>query len=204
MMLRTTPEIEQGLADRDPALTLRFAAAHSLPTVRVKMRHGFVPECVSTTKQTPSFDGQQASPSAALPVLFGFGQCRAPGSGAVLHNRTYKRSQAWAYPRSFSHSDWPAHSARAEKQSRSKASAALPSAREQLSLSAAVSCKGQPLAQGQTCLPARRKSSAAGNLTSGPWAPFNSNAFPVQAHGPRGVLRFSQLFHHHKGPEYVQ
>mgnify|MGYP006135599347 CR=1 FL=1 len=206
MMLRTNPEFERGLADMRGCVTLGYAGAAPQRRVIQKMRHGFVPECVSTTKQTPSFDGQQASPSAALPVLFGCVPRRAQAShrGAVLNNRTYKRSQAWAYPNSFSHSDWRALSARAATQSPSKALAALPSVQVQRSSLAVASCKGRPLAQGQTCSPARPNSSAAGNLTSGPSGPSNSNASPVQAFGPRGVLRFLQLFHHHKGPEYVQ
>ena len=70
MMLRNAPENEQSLADGLAPASFRYAGSKARRTANAKIQRGLGLECVSTIKRFPSFDGQQSSPSVALPVFF--------------------------------------------------------------------------------------------------------------------------------------
>ena len=210
MMLRTSPQFEQALAETGIAASPAFSELSAQATVEAKTHRGFGPECFSTTKQTLSFDGQQASPSAMLSVFFrapvhtGGGRERIGGSGVVFLTKATKGSQAWAFLKSFWHSQWPLALLAVGKLSRSRQSVVLQSAQVRPSSQAAAFCKVLPSGQGQTYWPVRPNCSAVNNPIIRAIARILSHRIAAQGFPLRGFLRFSKLFHHHKGLAYVQ
>ena len=129
MMLRTSSPFEQSLADMRSSRSRRYASFAARATFWAKTHHGSSHECFSITNRDPSFDGQQASPSAMLSVAF---QVAAASRAGQLGEPNVGKPLIRATALKFSHRT------------------------------------------------------------------------AVQGFSLRGILRFSNLFHYHKGPEYVQ
>lgn len=70
MMLRSFPNFKRSLAELGTTAVLRFAGPLSGVTVHGTVHSGLRLVGISSKHHTPPFGGQQASPSATLPVLF--------------------------------------------------------------------------------------------------------------------------------------
>lgn len=210
MLLRISSPFEQGLADMCAYAPQRFAGVVVHATVESKTHRGLGPECFSTTKQTLSYDGQQASPSALLSVSFrADAKSRREGelnrgSGVVFITKTIRGSRSWVFLKSFWHSRHRQVLRLAEIISPNRPLVAQLSALVPLSLPAVACCKAQPSVRAQTSLHARPNWSAVSKLSTGVSASIITHCIAASGSALRGILRFSNLFHYHKGPEYVQ
>jgi hypothetical protein len=208
MILRNSPPFKQAMAENGLLAIARFARGDFARTVMAATIRGFGLVRISPFNYTPSYGGQLASPSAALSVLFwrntGQGRERQNHVSRVVSVKKRKKGlQVWVFPKLYLHSQWQQGLLLAGIQWVIKRLAAQLSVREQLFSPAAVYCKARQLVQGQTCLPARPKWSAANNLNTGAHAPILSNVDALLATCQQGILRFNNLFHHQKGPAYV-
>lgn len=207
MMSRMPSLFEQTSADARFCATQPYAQPEFRARVVNVTRQSTCFVRSSSHNDTPSFDGQLASPSARLPVLFwrGAAQGREPdGRFGVVHvNNVSKGLTSWVIPNLFLH--WlrlrvclPAATLWANK----RLAAAL-SAQVRRPSPAVASLRVPPSVLRATLLPVRQIWSIATDLTIG----LRPNTILQHKHHagsrPRGVLRFTNLFHHHKGPAYV-
>lgn len=208
MFLRSTSRFERGLADNSAICAVSYTGCTITATVRDATRRGSSLVRFAPQNQTPSFDGQQACPSAALPVLFGMsaqlGPERTSRPRVVRADNSKKGSKPWACQNSYSRSQPQARWPRAATRWAIRHWVARPSVPELRLLPTAALHRVRPLGRAQTCLRARQNWSTATDLTEGHTRPRTSTAKPVQAPRLRGFCRSIHLFHHQKGQAYVQ
>ncbi len=208
MILRNPHPFKRAMAENGLLAIARFARGDFAGSVMSATIRGFDLVRISPFIYTLSYDGQQASPSATLSVLFWRNTEQGRErynhvSDVVSVNKRNKGPQAWVFPKSYSHSQLQQDLLLVGTQWVIKPLAVLQSVQVRRFLPAAVCCKVQQLVQGQTSLPAKPKWSAADNLNTGANAPITSYANALLAPCQRIVLRFNNLFHHQKGPAYV-
>jgi hypothetical protein len=207
MMSRTPFGFEQTLADPHLCATQGYAQQSFLARVVRVTRQSICFVCSSSHNDAPSCDGQLASSPARLPVFFWqrYAQRREPvGHFGVVHlNNSLKGSTSWVIPKSLLHSLRlrvcpPAATLWASKHWAGVSSApALQLSRAGALRRARLSA---PLA---TSSLAKLIWLIATDLIAG-LRPLKK--LQQQHHAGlrlRGVLRFTNLFHHHKGPAYV-
>lgn len=203
MNLRSLPQKRQSLADACPEHALLFSGAAMWSTLNSAACVLFLPPL----NHTPSLDGQQACPSAMLPVTFQRPMRalarmweRFEVSRVRSLNDITKGSTSWQSTKSVSHSLWQQVLPHVAIQSVSKRSAAVPSVQVPQPSPAVVSYKVQPSVPVQTCSPVRQTSSTATKNTLIPY-------LTAMLRGPLacGVFRlFNPHTSPHKGSVYVQ
>ena len=209
MMLRSPLKSKQDLAENGDAAHLCFAGEHLRVTIMQTMQTGRMLVRISSQHHAPSYDGQQASPSAKLPVLFGFnwamavGRERIAAARVVILNKIKKGLRAWGTLNSFSHLQQLLVFRPVATQSHSKPLLARLWAQALLLLPAARFCKVQSLALGQLLSRAKPNWSTVTNQTIGRIASFYSNVLTPQVMRQRGVLRCHTPFKIQKGLAYV-
>lgn len=203
MILRTLTRFEQMLADNCQRENLRFACGKLSHTVSKTTRRGSGSVRISSQNHTPSFDGQQASPSATLPVLF----CQKPvpdtgrkstcPSDVVGIENSKKGRQLWG----LQESHWQFSPQRASRHAAirypNKQSAVRPSGQGLPSSPAAVRCKVLQSAQARLSSRVRPNCSVADNLNNRRIAPHFSDA-PLASGMPAGVFCVSTPLSPHK------
>ena len=207
MMSRTPSRFEQTLADPRPCGWEGYAQPGFLARVVRVTRQSTCFVRSSSHHDSPSCDGQLARSPARLPVFFWWrcAQRREPVGhfGVVRMNNNSKGSTSWVIQKSLLQSLrlWVFPLAVIRLANRHWAAA---SSVQVLRLSpAAASGRAQQLARRATWLPARPIWSLATDLTKGLRPDTSLQHEHHAASRQRGVLRFSNLFHHHKGPAYV-
>lgn len=168
MNLRSLPQKRQSSAYACVQCAMRFSKAAMWSTLMSAARALFLPPL----NHTPSLDGQQACPSAVLPVTFQRSMRALMGKWERFEvprvkslNDITKGSTSWQSTKSVSHSQSQRVLPHVATQSVSKRSAAVPSVQVPQPSPAVAFCKVQPSARAQTCLPVRQTSSTATNTT---------------------------------------
>lgn len=205
MMLRDALKSKRNLADNCDAAKQRFSTPflHAMVEVATRLAHGFMR--IPSFYHTPSYCGQQAGPSATLPVLFGFilvsDTRREPnsGSGVITSDKVKKGLRAWGHLKLFSHLLRRQASQLAVIRFHNRQPLALLSGQGRPFLPAALCCKVQPSALALVLLRARQNWWTATDLNIGRTAPSFFNALPLLASCQRGVLRSDTSFKIQKG-----
>ena len=208
MFLRSTSIFRQTSADNSRVCRMGCAGALFAAKVKTVIRQGSCFVRFPSQNETPSFDGQQAGPSAALPVLFGLfarqGRERNSRPCVGTANNIKKGFRPWAFRNSYSHLQPQQASQPVGNLWATKLLAAQQLVQARPLLQTVASRKVPHWVQGQTFLPARPTWSTATNLTNGLRSVTIHKPRPAQAFSLRGFCRSTNLFHHQKGQAYVQ
>jgi len=208
MFLRSTSVIGQTSADNRRVCRMGCAGAVFASKVKAVIRQGNCFVRFPSQNETPSFGGQQAGPSATLPVLFGLfarqGRERnsRPCVGTV--NNIKKGFMPWAFRNLFSRLQRLQALRPAVTHWAIRLLVAQPSAQAPLLSPMAASRKVPHWAQVQTSLRVKLIWSTATDISLGLRPVTNNTAIPAQAFSLRGFCRLTNLFHHQKGQAYVQ
>lgn len=208
MMLRTSAYCEQATADSGMFCIRPYANVSSRFNVGLKARRSIRCERVSMKKHLPLSDGQQASPSATLPVLFieKSGNWKEPKCRACVSSLStiIRKLQIWASLKSFWHLHLWARCLHAAVTSQSNPSAARQLALVPPQSQAAVSCKGPQSVRGRMFSRVNPSLFAVNKPVFGLRSKTTFNTETAQAQCLRGFFRFQHLFHYQKGPAHVQ
>jgi len=208
MFLRSHSIFRRTLADNPAVHFAGWAVGRITDRVAGVIRQGSSLVRFPSQNETPTFDGQQACPPAALPVLFGlfFAQGRERNSRprVLLANNIKKEYKPWAFRNSYSHLQPQQASQPVGNLWATKLLAAQQLVQARPLLQTVASRKAPHWVQGQTFLPARPTWSTATNLTNGLRPVTIHKPRPAQAFSLRGFCRSTNLFHHQKGQAYVQ
>lgn len=214
MILRNPFISGRKLADIAVCDTSAYADGKFGRRVAKKTRHGIRPECFSTKDQTPSFDGQQVSPSATLPVLFPpalFDGMQTGGPELIGQHRvsvadiSKKGLTAWVFRKLSSRLASRQVLQHAVTTLASKPLVAVWLVQVLPQQLVVAWHRVLHLALAQTSLPATQTSRTAKETNSfGRPASAKDTAKTTRPTGMRGFLRFPHLDIHQKGLTYVQ
>lgn len=205
MILRNLMKPKRNLAENSGAARQRFSTPflHAIVEVAMRLARGFMR--ISSFYHTPSYYGQLASPSAALPVFFGYvlvsdtGRERSSVSGVIVPDTIIKGLRAWGHSKSLSHLLQRQASRLAGIRFHNRQPSALLSGQGRPFLPAALCCKAQPSVRALVLSRVRQNWSTATDLNIGRTAPSFFNAFTLQALCQRGALRTDISFKIQKG-----